>query len=73
MLSFAKVGLRRNGAAKTPPNLERFGQPMTPAYMELIVGLAFVAGWLVLEWVGRRLDREKAARERLEKSKSDSS
>lgn len=44
---------------------------MAHAYMELIVVLAFAAGWLVLEWAGRRLDREKAERERLEKSKGE--
>jgi hypothetical protein len=34
------------------------------AFMELFVVLAFAAGWLVLEYVGRRLDRQKEARER---------
>lgn len=34
------------------------------AFIELLVVLAFAAGWLVLEAVCRRLDREKEARER---------
>ena len=33
-------------------------------FIELGVVLTFAAGWLVLEYVGRRLDREKEARER---------
>lgn len=33
-------------------------------FIELFVVLAFAAGWLVLEAVCRRLDREKEARER---------
>lgn len=33
-------------------------------FIELLVVLAFGAGWLVLEAVCRRLDREKEARER---------
>lgn len=33
-------------------------------FIELGVVLTFAAGWLGLEYVGRRLDREKEARER---------
>lgn len=33
-------------------------------YIELLVVLAFGAGWLVIEYVCRRLDRDKEARER---------
>lgn len=34
------------------------------AFIELFVVLAFALGWLVIEYVCRRLDREKEARER---------
>lgn len=34
------------------------------AFMELAIVLAFAAGWLVLEWQGRRLDRQRDERER---------
>lgn len=33
---------------------------------ELVVVLAFVAGWMILEWQCRRLDRQKAERARTE-------
>ena len=36
------------------------------AFIELWVVLAFVAGWLVLEWQGRRLDRLRDARKEAE-------
>ena len=29
------------------------------AFMELAIVLAFAAGWLILEWQGRRLDRQR--------------
>lgn len=48
------------------------------AFFELFVVLAFALGWLVLEYVGRRLDRKReiesaAAKEALERSESKSS
>ncbi|MCZ8132037.1 MAG: hypothetical protein O9284_12170 [Steroidobacteraceae bacterium] len=32
-------------------------------FMELLIVVAFALGWLVLEWNGRRLDRQQAERE----------
>ena len=40
-------------------------------FIELLVVLAFGAGWLVLEAVCRRLDREKEAREREAQARAD--
>lgn len=42
-------------------------------FIELLVVLAFGAGWLVLEAVCRRLDREKEAREREAQSRANES
>ncbi len=39
--------------------------------LELFVVLVFVVGWLVLEAVGRRLDREKEERERASQVQSE--
>jgi hypothetical protein len=33
-------------------------------FFELLIALAFIAGWLVLEWKGRQLDRAREERER---------
>lgn len=38
--------------------------------MELAIVLAFAAGWMVLEWQGRRLDRQRDERERKAAEKS---
>lgn len=38
------------------------------AFFELVVVLAFGIGWMILEWQGRRLDRQRDERERIEKA-----
>lgn len=35
------------------------------AFMELAIVLAFGIGWMILEWQGRRLDRQRDERERV--------
>ncbi|MBR2535807.1 MAG: hypothetical protein IKE66_07010 [Hyphomicrobium sp.] len=42
------------------------------AFMELAIVLAFAAGWLILEWQGRRLDRQRDEREVRESETRDS-
>jgi hypothetical protein len=39
-------------------------------FFELIIVLAFVAGWMVLEWKGRQLDRAQEARAREAKTET---
>lgn len=44
---------------------------MAHAYMELLLVLAFAAGWLVLEYVCHRLDRQKEERKRADRDARD--
>ena len=43
------------------------------AVMDLAIVLAFGVGWLILEWQGRRLDRQRDARDQSDREKPDNS